>query len=106
MLIPVGIPAAIALAGGFAQQLLLALLDTPLGAQSFTVALLIAVNLMGSKSSGRLQTVIALSIFTLVSAFVWKADITVADIAIQLFHPIQCGLLVLYWRSCFGALSE
>ena len=57
--IPVGIPAAIALAGGFAQQLLPAPLDTPLGAQSFTVALLIAVNLMGSKSSGRLQTVIS-----------------------------------------------
>ena len=54
--IPVGIPAAIALAGGFAQQLLPAPLDTPLGAQSFTVALLIAVNLMGSKSSGRLQS--------------------------------------------------
>ena len=106
--IPVGIPAAIALAGGFAQQLLPAPLDTPLGAQSFTVALLIAVNLMGSKSSGRLQTVIALSIFALVSAFVWKADITAADIAVPTMTsdsmwPIGAALAVMFW--CFVGIE-
>ncbi|MEZ8859420.1 L-methionine/branched-chain amino acid transporter [Vibrio sp. 10N.247.311.51] len=106
--IPVGIPAAIALAGGFAQQLLPAPLDTPLGAQSFTVALLIAVNLMGSKSSGRLQTVIALSIFALVSAFVWKADITVADVALPAISsdsmwPISAALAVMFW--CFVGIE-
>ncbi|MDN3629545.1 L-methionine/branched-chain amino acid transporter [Vibrio lentus] len=106
--IPVGIPAAIALAGGFAQQLLPAPLDTPLGAQSFTVALLIAVNLMGSKSSGRLQTVIALSIFALVSAFVWKADITAADIAVPTMTSdsmwsIGSALAVMFW--CFVGIE-
>ena len=106
--IPVGIPAAIALAGGFAQQLLPAPLDTPLGAQSFTVALLIAVNLMGSKSSGRLQTVIALSIFALVSAFVWKADITAADIAVPTMTSdsmwsIGAALAVMFW--CFVGIE-
>ena len=102
--IPVGIPAAIALAGGFAQQLL----PAPLGAQSFTVALLIAVNLMGSKSSGRLQTVIALSIFALVSAFVWKADITAADIAVPTMTSdsmwaIGAALAVMFW--CFVGIE-
>ncbi|MCG9639749.1 L-methionine/branched-chain amino acid transporter [Vibrio sp. Isolate34] len=106
--IPVGIPAAIALAGGFAQQLLPSPLDTPLGAQTFTVVLLIAVNLMGSKSSGRLQTVIALSIFALVSAFVWKADITVADVAIPAISsdsmwPIGAALAVMFW--CFVGIE-
>ncbi|NOJ07868.1 L-methionine/branched-chain amino acid transporter [Vibrio splendidus] len=106
--IPVGIPAAIALAGGFAQQLLPAPLDTPLGAQSFTVALLIAVNLMGSKSSGRLQTGIALSIFALVSAFVWKADITAADIAVPTMTSdsmwsIGVALAVMFW--CFVGIE-
>ena len=106
--IPVGIPAAIALAGGFAQQLLPAPLDTPLGAQSFTVALLIAVNLMGSKSSGRLQTVIALSIFALVSAFVWKADITAADIAVPTMTSDSmwssgAAFAVMFW--CFVGIE-
>ncbi|CAH7181423.1 L-methionine/branched-chain amino acid exporter YjeH [Vibrio chagasii] len=106
--VPVGIPAAIALAGGFAQQLLPAPLDTPLGAQFFTVALLIAVNLMGSKSSGRLQTVIALSIFALVSAFVWKAEITVTDIALPSLSsdsmwPIGAALAVMFW--CFVGIE-
>lgn len=106
--VPVGIPAAIALAGGFAQQLLPAPLDTPLGAQFFTVALLIAVNLMGSKSSGRLQTVIALSIFVLVSAFVWKAEITVTDIAVPSLSSdsmwsIGAALAVMFW--CFVGIE-
>ncbi|MEZ8018882.1 L-methionine/branched-chain amino acid transporter [Vibrio splendidus] len=106
--VPVGIPAAIALAGGFAQQLLPTPLDTPLGAQSFTVALLIAVNLMGSKSSGRLQTIIALSIFALVGAFVWKADIGTADIAIPTITSdsvwsIGAALAVMFW--CFVGIE-
>ena len=106
--VPVGIPAAIALAGGFAQQLLPAPLDTPLGAQFFTVALLIVVNLMGSKSSGRLQTVIALSIFALVSGFAWKAEIAVADIAIPSLSSdsmwsIGAALAVMFW--CFVGIE-
>ncbi|WP_010428598.1 L-methionine/branched-chain amino acid transporter [Vibrio cyclitrophicus] len=106
--VPVGIPAAIALAGGFAQQLLPAPLDTPLGAQFITVALLIVVNLMGSKSSGRLQTIIALSIFALVSAFVWKADIGAADVVIPAITSdsiwsIGAALAVMFW--CFVGIE-
>lgn len=106
--IPVGIPAAIALAGGFAQQLLPAPLDAPLSAQFLTVVLLIIVNLLGSKSSGRLQTVIALSILALVSAFIWKADIGAADIAIpsvdsDSMWAIGSALAVMFW--CFVGIE-
>lgn len=106
--IPVGIPAAIALAGGFAQQLLPAPLDAPLSAQFLTVVLLIIVNLLGSKSSGRLQTVIALSILALVSAFIWKADINAADVAIpsvdsDSMWAIGSALAVMFW--CFVGIE-
>jgi amino acid efflux transporter len=106
--IPVGIPAAIALAGGFAQQLLPTPLNAPLTAQFLTVVLLIIVNLLGSKSSGRLQTVIALSIFALVSAFVWKADIGITDVAIpsvdsNSMWAIGSALAVMFW--CFVGIE-
>ena len=106
--IPVGIPAAIALAGGFAQQLLPAPLNAPLSAQFLTVVLLIIVNLLGSKSSGRLQTVIALSILALVSAFIWKADIGVSDVAIpsvgtDSMWAIGSALAVMFW--CFVGIE-
>ncbi|MDK9759871.1 L-methionine/branched-chain amino acid transporter, partial [Vibrio sp. D173a] len=106
--IPVGIPAAIALAGGFAQQLLPAPLNVPLSAQFLTVVLLIIVNLLGSKSSGRLQTVIALSILALVSAFIWKADISAADVAIpsvdsDSMWAIGSALAVMFW--CFVGIE-
>jgi amino acid efflux transporter len=63
---------------------------------------------MGSKSSGRLQTVIALSIFALVSAFVWKADITAADIAVPTMTSdsmwsIGAALAVMFW--CFVGIE-
>ncbi|GMM89717.1 L-methionine/branched-chain amino acid transporter [Vibrio fortis] len=106
--IPVGIPAAIALAGGFAQQLLPAPLNSPLSAQFLTVVLLIIVNLLGSKSSGRLQTVIALSILALVGAFIWKADIGMADVAIpsvdsSSMWAIGSALAVMFW--CFVGIE-
>ncbi|NCO47232.1 MAG: amino acid permease, partial [Vibrio sp.] len=78
--IPVGVPAAVALAAGFAQQLLPAPLNSAMMAQVLTVLLLIAVNLAGTKSSGQLQTVIALSIFVLVGAFFWIGDVGAADL--------------------------
>ena len=106
--VPVAIPAGSTLAGGFAQQLLPAPLNTPLVAQFFTVMLLLVVNLMGSKSSGRLQTVIALSIFALVTVFVWKAEITIADIAIPRLSSdsmwsIGAALAVMFW--CFVGIE-
>lgn len=78
--IPVGVPAAVALAAGFLQQLLPEAISNHLFAQIITVALLVFVNLLGTKSSGRLQTVIALSIFALVGAFLWKGDVGSADL--------------------------
>ncbi|MGF1754311.1 L-methionine/branched-chain amino acid transporter [Vibrio makurazakiensis] len=106
--IPVGVPAAVALAGGFAQQLLPSGLDSPLMAQIFTVALLIGINLMGSKSSGRLQSVIAISILALIGAFLWKADIGTSDIAMPALTPdslwsIGLALGVMFW--CFVGIE-
>lgn len=70
--IPVGVPAAVALAAGFLQQLLPAQFNNAILAQVLTVALLIGVNLAGTKSSGRLQTAIALSIFAFGLQILWK----------------------------------
>jgi amino acid efflux transporter len=106
--IPVGIPAAITLAGGFAQQLLPAPLDSPLIAQTITILLLITVNLAGTKSSGQLQTAIALSIFALVGAFLWQGNIQTSDITMPAlnsdsFIPITSALGVMFW--CFVGIE-
>lgn len=106
--IPVGVPAAIALAGGFLQQLLPNGFNTPLIAQVITVALLIVVNLAGAKSSGQLQTVIALCIFALVAAFWWKGEITLADASLpsldsESLWPIGLALGVMFW--CFVGIE-
>ena len=65
-IIPVGVPAAIALAAGFLQPLLPSQLSHPLLVQLITIGLLVMVNLLGSKSSSRLQAGIAMAIFALV----------------------------------------
>ncbi|WGY45436.1 L-methionine/branched-chain amino acid transporter [Vibrio sp. ABG19] len=106
--IPVGVPPAIALAAGFLQPVLPAPLDAPLIAQTLTVALLIGVNLAGSKSSGRLQTLIALSIFTLVAAFFWVGDIGSKDLVMPALNAsslwsIGAALGVMFW--CFVGIE-
>ncbi|MDF2155349.1 L-methionine/branched-chain amino acid transporter [Vibrio sp. CAU 1672] len=106
--IPVGVPAAIALAAGFLQQLLPASFSNHLFAQVITIVLLIGVNLLGTKSSGRLQTLIALSIFALVGAFVWRGDIGSADLAMpditaETSWPIAAALGVMFW--CFVGIE-
>lgn len=106
--IPVGIPAAVVLASGFSSQLLPEPLNAPWIAQSITIILLTIVNLLGSKSSGQLQTVIALSIFTLIIALVWKADINNADIILPSFESnqlpaIASALGVMFW--CFVGIE-
>ncbi len=107
-IIPVGVPAAVALAAGFLQQLLPAPLDTPVLCQVITVALLVLVNLAGAKSSGQLQTVIALAIFTLIVAFLWKGDIGAQDLTMppldsQSIWPIASALAVMFW--CFVGIE-
>jgi amino acid efflux transporter len=106
--IPVGIPAAVVLASGFSSQLLPEPLSTPWIAQSLTIILLTVVNLLGSKSSGQLQTIIALSIFALIIALVWKADINSTDIMLPSFESnqltaIASALGVMFW--CFVGIE-
>jgi amino acid efflux transporter len=106
--IPVGVPAAIALAAGFLQQLLPSGLNSSLFAQLLTVALLIGVNLAGAKSSGRLQTVIALAIFALIAAFWWQGDFSSNDLILpelttESILPIGLALGVMFW--CFVGIE-
>ncbi|MGF1722402.1 L-methionine/branched-chain amino acid transporter [Vibrio kyushuensis] len=106
--IPVGVPAAVALAAGFLQQIMPSPINTPLITQILTVFMLVSVSLMGSKSSGRLQTVIALSIFALIGAFLWQGDISTADMAmppltIDSLWPITAALGVMFW--CFVGIE-
>ncbi|ELU9051805.1 L-methionine/branched-chain amino acid transporter [Vibrio parahaemolyticus] len=106
--IPVGVPAAIALAAGFLQQLLPTPINNHLFAQVLTVFLLILVNLLGTKSSGRLQTVIALSVFALVGAFLFKGEINSADLSMptlttESIWPITAALGVMFW--CFVGIE-
>ncbi|EGU32027.1 inner membrane protein YjeH [Vibrio ichthyoenteri ATCC 700023] len=106
--IPVGVPAAIALAAGFLQPLLPAALDNALVAQSITVVLLVLVNLSGTKSSGQLQTAIAISIFALVATLWWFGDISQPDIAMPKvtysdWTLIGSALAVMFW--CFVGIE-
>lgn len=106
--IPVGVPAAVALAAGFLQQLLPAQFNNAILAQVLTLALLIGVNLAGTKSSGRLQTAIALSIFALVASFLWigdvgSADLTMPALSIDSIWSIGAALGVMFW--CFVGIE-
>ncbi|MFH0274762.1 L-methionine/branched-chain amino acid transporter [Vibrio jasicida] len=106
--IPVGVPAAVALAAGFLQQLLPESISNHLFAQILTVALLMVVNLIGTKSSGRLQTIIALSIFALVGAFLWKGDVGSVDLTMPVITmdstwSIAAALGVMFW--CFVGIE-
>ena len=107
-IIPVGIPPAVKLASGFLQPLLPEVFNSPLFAQTFTVILLMAANLSGSKSSGRIQTVIAISIFALIGAFLWKGDIAWQDTQMPAMQssqwlPISMALGVMFW--CFVGIE-
>ncbi|KHA62369.1 transporter [Vibrio variabilis] len=106
--IPVGVPAAIALAAGFLQQLLPQPINSALVAQIITVGLLVAVNLAGTKSSGRLQTVIALSIFALIASFWWQGSIGTSDMVMpeltqESLWSIGAALGVMFW--CFVGIE-
>ncbi len=106
--IPVGVPAAVALAGGFLQQLLPSQLSHPLFAQGLTVALLIYVSLLGSKTSAHLQTLIAVAIFALIIGFFWQGDIGYSDITMPSLSQgdglsIGSALAVMFW--CFVGIE-
>ena len=106
--IPVGVPAAIALAASFLVQLMPSGLDNLLLCQVITIALLMIVNLAGAKSSGRLQTLIALAIFALIGAFLWQGNITTSDLTMppltpDSIWPIGAALAVMFW--CFVGIE-
>ncbi|WED24197.1 L-methionine/branched-chain amino acid transporter [Vibrio sp. JC009] len=106
--IPVGIPAGIVLAGSFGVQLLPAPFDHPLIAEALTIALLVFVNLTGSKSSSRIQTLIALGIFSLIALFWIYGDVSLTDArmpAIDMEHlpSIGSALAVMFW--CFVGIE-
>ncbi|ROV59665.1 L-methionine/branched-chain amino acid transporter [Vibrio ponticus] len=106
--IPVGVPAAVALAAGFLQPLLPEWLDHPLIAQIITVILLVVVNLSGAKASGRIQTLIALSILALVAAFWWYGDISPTQVTMPTIQTsdwliIGSALSVMFW--CFVGIE-
>ncbi|MBY6198135.1 L-methionine/branched-chain amino acid transporter [Vibrio hangzhouensis] len=106
--IPVGVPAAIAIAGGFAQQFLPDFLATPIVAQLLVVVLLMIVNFSGSKSSSRLQTFIALGILALVGSFFWMGDMNVQDtlphsLPSEQSASIGQAIAVMFW--CFVGIE-
>ncbi|GMQ48571.1 L-methionine/branched-chain amino acid transporter [Vibrio sp. 10N] len=106
--IPVGVPAAIAIAGGFAQQFLPSFLSHPVASQLFVVALLMVVNFSGSKSSSRLQTFIAIGIILLVAGFVTSSDIEssafLPSTAFAIETPaITQAIAVMFW--CFVGIE-
>ena len=106
--IPVALPAGVTLASGFLNELLPESMNIPLFTQAFVVFLLMLVNLLGTKSSGRLQTVIALSIFALVGAFLWKGDVGPADLTMPAIKmdstwSIATALGVMFW--CFVGIE-
>lgn len=105
---PVGIPAGIALAGSFGKPLLPAPFDHTLVAELITIGLLIAANLIGSKSSARIQTVVALAICALVSLFWIYGGVSTADIKMPVLttdsiFPIASALGVMFW--CFVGIE-
>ena len=106
--IPVGVPAAVALAAGFLQPILPDALNHTLVAQVITVALLVLVNLSGAKSSGRIQSLIAVSILGLVAAFWWFGDVGPSDISMPSVAQndwvlIGAALSVMFW--CFVGIE-
>ncbi|OBT14001.1 L-methionine/branched-chain amino acid transporter [Vibrio sp. UCD-FRSSP16_10] len=106
--IPVGVPAAIAIAGGFAQQFLPQSLSQPITAQLIVVALLMVVNFSGSKVSSQFQTGIAIGVVVLVGLFVYLGDITVSDTLPQSIPshdlaPIGQAIAVMFW--CFVGIE-
>ncbi len=106
--IPVGIPAAVSLASGFLQQLLPSAFTTPVISYSLTILLLLMVNLLGSKSSGQIQTIIALGIFSLVISLWYKGNIEISNLTIPSMtngsvNQISSALGVMFW--CFVGIE-
>lgn len=106
--IPVGIPAAVSLAAGFLQHILPDALNHPLLACTLTILLLLITNLLGSKSSGQIQTFIALGIFLLITGLCFKGhvqaqDLILPDFSVDSAASIASALGVMFW--CFVGIE-
>ncbi|MDG3085409.1 L-methionine/branched-chain amino acid transporter [Vibrio hannami] len=106
--IPVGIPAGIVLAGSFGTKLLPVSMSSPIFAEVLTILLLVIVNLTGSKSSAKLQTLIALGILTLISLFWIKGNVGISDVSFPELTSgdvpnIGAALAVMFW--CFVGIE-
>lgn len=106
--IPVGVPAAITIAGGFAQQFLPEFLSNSLVAQLLTVVLLIVVNFTGSKSSSWFQTMIAVGIISLVAVFLWRGESSSSSLLpssnpITNLPNVGAAIAVMFW--CFVGIE-
>ncbi|BCL73034.1 putative Amino acid transporter [Vibrio nigripulchritudo SFn27] len=106
--IPVGVPAAVSLAASFATPWLPEAIRSQFLAECLTVALLLGVNLLGSKSSSQLQTVIALSLFTLIILFFWQGEVQPSDLTMPSFSSVDwvsvgSALAVMFW--CFVGIE-
>ncbi|MFV0574158.1 MAG: L-methionine/branched-chain amino acid transporter [Vibrio sp.] len=106
--LPVGLPAAITLAGGFGKELLPSFFTGQYLAEVLTLIFILALSILGSKSSSRFQAIIACSIFALVILFFWKGEIVPSDIPMpalnsSAFVPIGSSLAVMFW--CFVGIE-
>lgn len=106
--LPVGLPAALTLAGGFGKELLPAFMAHQYIAEIISLLLILGLTLLGSKSSSQFQALIAFSILALVGVFFWKGDIGWQDIPMPNLNasaalPLGSALAVMFW--CFVGIE-
>lgn len=106
--LPVGLPAALTLAGGFGKALLPEVMANQYFAEVLSLLLILALTLLGSKSSSQFQALIAFGIFALVAVFFWQGDILLPDIAMPALNassivPLGSALAVMFW--CFVGIE-
>lgn len=106
--IPVGLPAALMIAVGFVQSVWAVPAWGILLIQVFTLLAMLGLGLAGAKTSGQVQTLIALLIIAMVVALWWSADIGVANITpppmtVDSITEITRAMGVMFW--CFVGLE-
>ncbi|WP_324723431.1 L-methionine/branched-chain amino acid transporter [Lelliottia sp. JS-SCA-14] len=106
--IPVGLPAALHIATGFAQALFGWHDEQLLFAELGTLAIVWWVGSRGASSSANLQTLVAVLIVALIAAIWWAGDIHVSEIPFPAIADVDhsqlfAALSVMFW--CFVGLE-
>lgn len=106
--IPVGLPAALHIATGFAQALFGWHDEQLLFAELGTLAIVWWVGSRGASSSANLQTLVAVLIVALIAAIWWAGDIHVSEIPFPAVADVDhsqlfAALSVMFW--CFVGLE-